>query len=371
MQHTLDELPGSKNKSKPRGLKVKPLKNDGLLSSALTASAHEVPFRRRTTQECSTEVVATIARGYKKGITRSAWKAQLQGAQHVLTIEQGTWFTVPTMAFGGREAPHLTSSYNDPLVVEMKVASAIIQRILIDTGSLVDVITWDCLKKLTYLGRDIIPLVHPILGFGAQEVNPTRVIHLPLCFEDEVKEKNSEVDFLAVDVPRAYNIILGRPTLHKVKARKGDSDIRKQKIKTRVGYTSSSPSLSPPPSSTAPWPSSSEVPASPSEGVVPSSLRSSPSTKGERNIKGSEHGIRKKRREEEGTLHTSTIATSSLVTLNGSEELEGARSQELVKSWTTHIWRLDQPLGSLSGVPEHQLRLFLWPEKRHAEALGY
>jgi len=120
------------------------------------------------------------------------------------------------MAFGGREASHFTSSHNDLLVVKINVASAIIQRILIYTGSLVDNITWDCLKKLMYPGRDIIPLVHPILGFGAQEV-PIRVIRLPLCFGDKVKAKNSEVDFLIVDVLMAYNITPGQPTLHKMK----------------------------------------------------------------------------------------------------------------------------------------------------------
>ena len=46
----------------------------------------------------------------------------------------------------------------------------------------------------------------------------------------------------------------------------------------------------------------------------------------ERNIKGSERRIKKKRRKEEGTLHTSVIATSSSITLNGFEESEGARS---------------------------------------------
>ncbi|KAJ8438993.1 hypothetical protein Cgig2_012989 [Carnegiea gigantea] len=35
--------------------------------------------------------------------------------------------------------------------------------------------------------------------------------------EDITREKNWEVDFLVVDVPTAYHIILGRPTLHKVK----------------------------------------------------------------------------------------------------------------------------------------------------------
>ena len=63
-----------------------------------------------------------------------------------------------------------------------------------------DIITWDCLKKLTYPGRDIIPLVHLIVGFGGQEVNPIGMIRLPSCFGDKVKAKNLEVDFLIVDV---------------------------------------------------------------------------------------------------------------------------------------------------------------------------
>jgi len=81
-----------------------------------------------------------------------------------------------------------------------------------------DIITWDCLKKLTYLGQDIVPLVHPILGIRGQEVNPTGIIRLPLRFGDELKAKNLEVDLLVVDMPMAYNVILGHPTLHKVKA---------------------------------------------------------------------------------------------------------------------------------------------------------
>ncbi|KAJ8437500.1 hypothetical protein Cgig2_007477 [Carnegiea gigantea] len=44
------------------------------------------------------------------------------------------------------------------------------------------------------------------------------MIHLPLRFGDKGKAKNMEVDFLVVDVRAAYNIILGRPMLHKVKA---------------------------------------------------------------------------------------------------------------------------------------------------------
>ena len=75
----------------------------------------------------------------------------------------------------------------------------------------------DYLKKYKHPGREIIPLEHPTLGFRGQEVNAAGMTHLSLCFGDKVKERNLEVDFLIVYVPTAY-IILGRPTLHKVKA---------------------------------------------------------------------------------------------------------------------------------------------------------
>ncbi|KAJ8421917.1 LOW QUALITY PROTEIN: hypothetical protein Cgig2_021606 [Carnegiea gigantea] len=120
------------------------------------------------------------------------------------------------MVFEGEEGLHFTFPHNDPLVIEMKVTSAIVRRILIHTGSSVD-ITWDCLKKLKYLRREIIALVHPILGFGGREAHPAKMIHLPLRLGDKVKARNLEVEFLVVDIPTAYNVILRRPTLHKLK----------------------------------------------------------------------------------------------------------------------------------------------------------
>ena len=43
------------------------------------------------------------------------------------------------------------------------------------------------------------------------------MIHLPLRFGDKTKFRNLEVYFLVMDVPTAYNVILGHLTLHKVK----------------------------------------------------------------------------------------------------------------------------------------------------------
>ncbi|KAJ8435869.1 hypothetical protein Cgig2_028577 [Carnegiea gigantea] len=67
-----------------------------------------------------------------------------------------------------------------------------------------------------------------------QEVNPTGMIRLLLCFGDKLKARNLKTNFLVVDVPTAYNIILGRPTLHRVKTLTGGSQLEKKK--KRVTY---------------------------------------------------------------------------------------------------------------------------------------
>ncbi|KAJ8431001.1 hypothetical protein Cgig2_025683 [Carnegiea gigantea] len=57
-----------------------------------------------------------------------------------------------------------------------------------------------------------------------QEVNPTGMIRFPLHFGNKAKARNLEVDFLVVDIPTTYGVILGWPTLHQLqpsrKARK-------------------------------------------------------------------------------------------------------------------------------------------------------
>jgi len=97
-----------------------------------------------------------------------------------------------------------------PLIVELKVANALIRRILIGTEGSIDVITLNYLKRFKHPRREIFPLVHPILGFGGWEVNPTGVIRLSVRFGDRPKARNLEVDFLVIDVPTVCTVILGK-----------------------------------------------------------------------------------------------------------------------------------------------------------------
>ncbi|KAJ8449496.1 hypothetical protein Cgig2_002293 [Carnegiea gigantea] len=100
------------------------------------------------------------------------------------------------------------------------------------------------------------------LKSAQQEVNPTGMIRLSVHCGDKIKSRSLEVDFVIVDVPTAYNVILGRPTLHK----------RGEEKTAGRDYTSGSP-----PSSCS---SPSEAPALASRGLVASSSTTSPSVKG-------------------------------------------------------------------------------------------
>jgi len=71
---------------------------------------------------------------------------------------------------------YFSPPHNDPLVVELKVANALIRQIVIDIRSFVDIIIWEYLKRLKHQRRKIVSLVHPILGFRGQEVNRTGVL---------------------------------------------------------------------------------------------------------------------------------------------------------------------------------------------------
>ncbi|KAJ8434600.1 hypothetical protein Cgig2_025026 [Carnegiea gigantea] len=243
----------------------------------------------------------------------------------------------------------------------MKVASAIVRRMLIDTGSSVDIITWDCLKKLTYPRRDIIPLVHPILGFGGQEVNLTRMIRLPLRFGDKGKARNVNVDFLVVDVPTTYNIILGRPTLHKEKA--------------IIAPTCFSFNLKP---TMEVWACAGRLAHSSGIGVVPSS--SSPSPEGDKlhffgvlalslgllaflYIMDIENEKLEKDKKEEYVPLTSATTTSSSVTSGGYEVPEAAKSHDLSRSRTnsnlaaeSSAKKLVERARVLMGVSPHEKR---------------
>jgi len=121
----------------------------------------KVKASESTLDECSTKIVSTVARGYAEGISYAVWKARVWGTQQVMKVEQRAPVTTPIITFSESKGCPVMAPFDDSVVIELKVVSALICRILIDTGNSTNIITWECLQKLKYLGRDITPSLIP------------------------------------------------------------------------------------------------------------------------------------------------------------------------------------------------------------------
>nr|XP_009420605.1 PREDICTED: uncharacterized protein LOC104000317 [Musa acuminata subsp. malaccensis] len=119
--------------------------------------------------------------------------------------------TFPT---GAAERP----DHDDAFVISAKVANAQMRRIMVDTGSLADILYFGAFQKLGLARENLSPRCSALTGFTGDSISPLGAIALPLTLGTPPKSKTVMTTFLVVDLPTAYNAILGRPTLNKVKA---------------------------------------------------------------------------------------------------------------------------------------------------------
>ncbi|XP_056688299.1 uncharacterized protein [Spinacia oleracea] len=115
---------------------------------------------------------------------------------------------------GGR----IATPHDDPLVIEFKISNMRVKRILIDTGSSSDIMSVECLNRLAHDPKTMYSIHYPIIGFGGSIIHPVGVITLPVRIGDRKNGRKMEVNFLIVKDLTTYNVILGRPTLNKIRA---------------------------------------------------------------------------------------------------------------------------------------------------------
>ncbi|CAL2277513.1 unnamed protein product [Prunus armeniaca] len=113
---------------------------------------------------------------------------------------------------GTHHIPH-----SDPMINKADIANFDIGQILIDTGSSVNVLFADAFKiliiKHQYLNKDITPL----LCFSGDVVEPIGSVQLPLAIGTAPRRTIVYTHFLVVDCLTAYNAIIDRLALTRMK----------------------------------------------------------------------------------------------------------------------------------------------------------
>ncbi|XXG54906.1 hypothetical protein AAC387_Pa03g2674 [Persea americana] len=116
--------------------------------------------------------------------------------------------------FSDKDLEDVELPHNDALVLALKLQNFLVQRALVDPSSSSEVLYYDCFKKLGLKDEALQAARTPLVGFSSKPVYPKGKISLRV----QVGGACRQVDFLIVDVPSPYNVIMGRTWLHSMEA---------------------------------------------------------------------------------------------------------------------------------------------------------
>ncbi|KAL0455591.1 UNVERIFIED_CONTAM: hypothetical protein Slati_0898300 [Sesamum latifolium] len=159
-----------------------------------------------------------IARGQADGDLGRARRAHARAARTVMEIDNKAPAGGPMIYFGPVDAQGVHLPHNDTLVISTTIVNYTVQRIFVDSGSSADVLFYKAYQQME-LGNVLLePVDTSLYGFAEEVVHSLGHISLPLSVGFEPTRRTKMVRFLVVDMPSAYNLILGRPALNTFQA---------------------------------------------------------------------------------------------------------------------------------------------------------
>ncbi|GAV58754.1 hypothetical protein CFOL_v3_02287, partial [Cephalotus follicularis] len=115
--------------------------------------------------------------------------------------------------YEGVRLPH-----DDPVVVTLLVELFTMKRILIDSGSSVDILYKHAFDQLRIPTDQLKPVKTPLVGFAGEMVHPLGSIYLSVVASIASRQTQVQMTFLVVDTPSPYNAIIGHPGLNLMEA---------------------------------------------------------------------------------------------------------------------------------------------------------
>ncbi|XP_035551091.1 uncharacterized protein LOC118349676 [Juglans regia] len=99
----------------------------------------------------------------------------------------------------------------------MLIANYTIRQILIDNGSLADILFRDFFTRMGISPGKLRPSPYPLKGFSGETVQLVGSIAMPFTIGQGAHMATTMTNFLVVKTPLSYSTILGRPTLNDLK----------------------------------------------------------------------------------------------------------------------------------------------------------
>ncbi|XP_026395809.1 uncharacterized protein LOC113290416 [Papaver somniferum] len=178
--------------------------NSIIYSSKSIQNFHDNIFKRVHKRDFEGNEIFSMAKKepleewQKREITFSAKDAPEGGASHTETL-------VVTLNFGKY------SKWEDDEVKKEKIWA--IDRILVVTGSSINILFYHAFRTMGYKYSDLVPSTYNIYGFNGVASKPKEelVVKIFAC------ELETKVTICVIDIDSPYNALIGRPWIHVIK----------------------------------------------------------------------------------------------------------------------------------------------------------
>ncbi|KAL0411816.1 UNVERIFIED_CONTAM: hypothetical protein Slati_3771300 [Sesamum latifolium] len=166
-------------------------------------------------------VIRMIVGGPAGGDSQRARKVQVREAygttvKEVMEVEPAK--DAPLIQFDQEERNEPRTSSNDALVITILLANYEIEHVFIDSGSSADILFGEAYDQMQLGDVPLEAVDTSLYGFIGEVVHPRGMISLPLTLGTYPLQKTCLLKFLVVDIPSAYNVILGCSTINAFRA---------------------------------------------------------------------------------------------------------------------------------------------------------
>jgi hypothetical protein len=160
----------------------------------------------------------------KKHASKSNWREKISKVMLVekstfgdpeanpITIQKLAREQTPAVSFSDADLVGVALPHNDPLVIKVRIDVQNVKRVLVDTGSDLDVIYKNLFEKIKHVSLQ--KMDHPIYSCSLSSIWPLGVVTLNV----KLGPKAVPVKFVVLDVHAPYNAILGRSWIGAMKA---------------------------------------------------------------------------------------------------------------------------------------------------------
>ena len=102
----------------------------------------------------------------------------------------------------------------DGLIIMIMIEGFNTRRVLVDNGSLVDTIYLSAFQQLKIDPKRLHPFESPLINFNGDKMYPCGIVTLTVATGSYPFQVTNRHNFLVVNSPLSYNVIVGRPTLN-------------------------------------------------------------------------------------------------------------------------------------------------------------